>query len=258
MPDILGRYTLAEMREIVRRLIDGIRVSVDTGTGAESGAKVLDPLFSNEDINFFLNSAITMTFVDMNAGNEEVFEDEEPIDVTADICEYSLPDDVCQLRALWWKPPEIAYTIVPKQRRTLMHLINEPVEQFQEIDDGFTPSYHMRLNFIGLNEPERVKKDNPQGILATYIKWANYLDLDGDILETQFARIMQEVVVRRTAVELIEKKTKLDPAAMMPNLVEWTDRLMMVVRGSMNPATINMVTRNPWKRRGRLRAAGSL
>lgn len=265
MPDILGRYTLLEMRERVRRCIDAIRVTVltdaqppgPTQQGDELvGGLVIDPLFSNQDINFFINSAVTMTFMDMNTGNEETFEDEQTIDVTADIMEYSLPDDICQLRSAWWKRPGLAYTIVPRQRRSFMHNVDEPGHLLREVDDGHTPTYRVQLNFIVLNEPERVKRDNPQGILVVYVKWANFLDLDDAVLETQFARVMQEVVIRRASIELIEKRTKLDASSLRTDLGEWTDRLMMTVRNFKNPSSINMVVRHPRLRRGHVRVIG--
>lgn len=248
MPDPLGRYSLLEMRELTRRLIDGIRPIVDVTTGDEAAPVILDPLFSNKDLNFFINSAITMTFVDMVGNNEEVFADETLVDITANVLEYSLPEDLIQVRGMWWKRPSTSYTIVPKTHRLQMYKRDDASPIPHTIDNG-APSYRFMLNFFTLNEPSRVTQDNPQGVLIEYIKIVNYMDVDDAILETQFARVMQELVVRRAAIEAIEKRTKLDASGLYPDRDAWVERLMLMVRNFMNPATVRMITGLPRIRR---------
>jgi hypothetical protein len=261
MPDVVGRYTLGEMRERVRRCVDGLRPVVSVidmpggpgiviPAGTETANVPIDPLFSNDDINFFLNSALTLVFVDMISANEEVFADEETVDIVANVMEYSLPTDLVQVRSLWWKDPSIAYTIVPATAWTFMWKRDEGRSLPMEMYTG-VPTYRLNLNQFVLNEPDLVVSDNPQGVLVRYIKKNNFLSNDGDKIETQFAWVVQEVVIRLAAVELIEKRTKLDAAALRTDLTEWVSRLTVMVRNSTNPPFINMVPTFPRIRRQR-------
>lgn len=261
MPDVSGRYTLAEMRDRVRRCIDGLRPTVSlvdvtdpvTHVTVPAGTETvgpIDPLFSNDDINFFLNAGLTLLTTQLIASNEEVFADEETVDITANVMEYSLPTDCVQVRSLWWKDPHTAYTIVPATSRTFMWKVDELKPIPPQMYNG-APTYRLNLNFFVLNEPQLVTLDNPQGVLVRYIKKNNFLSNDGDKIETQFAWIVQECVIRSAAIELIEKRTKLDAATLKTDLATWTGQLTAMVRNSTNPPFINLYSTMPRMRRQR-------
>lgn len=257
MPNTLGLYTLFELREKVRRIIDGLQPIVNTTTGEEKkvldatgnpvvddvttttqlDGALIDPLFTNDDLNFFINSALTETWIDVVVASDTVMADEELIDVKMNIVEYALPDDMAQLRSLHWKSFDRTLSVVPPSKRRLMHQIDEPTSDIDIFHDG-APSYRRNLNFIRLNHTPH--HDNPGGILCRYIKHANFLDRDGAFIETQFARVMQEVVIRAAAIEAATTKSQLDVSPLKAKLDEWTTRLSMLVRNSNNPPYVYM------------------
>lgn len=238
MPDLNGRYTLAEMRERCRRLLDAIHAEVDPTTGAESAtAPLLDELYSNEDLNFFLNSAIAAAWTDTVLSCDTTWADEDYIDIEVDREEYTLPTDMAQLRSLWWKDPGIANSRLPMSRRVKMHLEDEAT-----CDHTAAPTYRRNLNFIRINDLDWVRQANPGGILVRYIKWPLYLIDDGARLETEFARLLQEVIIRGAAIEAIQVKAQLDVSATVKaDFAGWVQRLSLAVRNASNPPFIRMV-----------------
>jgi len=224
--------------------MDAIRVVVDPTTGAEAALIALDPLFSNEDINLQLNTGIVSIHADMVAANGEVFQDEDYVDIEVDRVEYPLPADLMQLRELLWKDASTSYTFAPPVEYTFMHKIDEPAGLFGSALNG-APTYRLGLSRFFINDPSFVKRANPKGVKVRYIKWPQPLDTDEAYLETQFARLVQEVLVRRAAIELIELKTKLDASPLKAERDQWTARLDRAVKDSFNPTMVQFIARHP-------------
>lgn len=260
MPNTYGLYKRSELRDYTRRLMNGIRSDVTpveipavppatepTAPGTETLQISVDPLFSNTDINLQLNSGLVNIHSDMVAANGDVFQDEQYIDIATEQlgqAEYPLPDDIMQLRALYWKDPQIAYTFYPPIEYIFMHKVDEPAGLFGAACNG-APTYRTSLGRFIINEPWFVNKANPKGVKIRYIKWPQPLDNDDAYVETQFARLVQEVLVRRAAIELIELKTKLDASPLKGERDQWIARLMRAVADSFNPLTVQFVARHP-------------
>lgn len=253
MPDDFGRYTLAEMREMTRRCLDANRVpnglqpqdivqNPPIYAGDEIGPIVLDPLFSNQDLNFFINSAIMSVCIDMLMASETVLADEDLINIQADVPEYSLPDDTMLLKGLYWKPHTVAEMLLPPSRRIQMRMIDEPAGEYPDISNG-APTYRRQLNQIVLDPVP--KHDNPGGILVRFSKPLLYLKDETATLETEFAWPMQEVVIRRAAKEAAGFRGMVLNPMVSEMLGQWEQRLTLLVMNSTSPSSVQMVTRVP-------------
>lgn len=254
MPNDEGLYTLEEMRERVRRNIDGLRSSITEVAvpdlvaplvpGDEQGAIDIDPMYSNQDLNYFLNTALTNRCVSIFVEDPNALADTETVDILANVPEYSLPADMGQIRSLWWKDPKTPYTINPPTRRTFMIPSDEvkgPVAE-RSLANG-VPSYRRQLNQFVLQPPPKV--DNPQGVEVRYTKWLNYMAQDNDTVETQFARIIQEVIILDAAISAVSRKSFMDPSALAADLAKAEGALTLALRNSNNPPFMQLSTRHP-------------
>ena len=249
MPNVLGIYSLAELRDRTRRVMNGVRRDVNPTTGIEDPAsQTIDALFSNDDLNFYINSAITATWADTVLASDTPWADEALIDIELNRMEYNLPSDLAQLRNLWWKDPSTPLSLAPMSARRLMNLWDEGSGLPAEMQGG-APTYRRNLDQVWLNEPEFVSQPNVGGIMVRYIKWRNFLDNDDATLETEFAPLLQEVVIRAAAVEGLSERSQLDTSQIQGVLTKWEQRLSLVVRNATNPPFAQMVTKHPVTRR---------
>jgi len=253
MPDILGRLNLKEMRLAVWRNLAAVYPSsVDVATGSELLVDPMnpdtdsiishDPLFTKQDIDRKLNESLTARSLDLIANAENTFADEETVDVVANIMEYPTPDDMAFLRGCWWKDPGIPKSQVPFSKRIFMHQVDEgSLDAIVEYNGA--PTYRRQLDLIFLNEAPL--QDNPGGILFRYIKWVNHLQRDDQVLETEYARILQEIITLEAAVWLASRKSFLDTTEMRQDLQTWENRLVIAARQSDSPPFRYMTVRHP-------------
>lgn len=249
--DDLGRYTLKEMREMARRNVLALKAFPITTDGKEQKPDgspsdyVVDRLVTDPDLNFWLNTALTNRCISIFYNAEKVLSDEETINVLANVIEYELPADLGILRSAWWKDPRDLYTIVPPVERVKMDFY-EGDEDFPDTSGRFeAPSYRRQLNFLVLNQvPD---EDNPQGILVKYIKWINPLVQDDTIIETEFARILQEIIVIDASIMAASRHRYLDTAELRKDQVAMEANLLMYCRISSNPSSVRLITDYPIK-----------
>lgn len=239
MASEVGLYTRAEMREMVRRRLDTLRppATYDPDTG-EEGAGVLraDPLVTNQDINAFLASAVAGRTSDLNLMDETALLDSALIDIKADIVEYPLPEDMISLRALFYLPQGETFSLQPPSRRLDMHYVDE--DAGPTVDKWGVPTYRRRMDSILLNEAPTVDIDG--GILVDYIKWLNPLAADDQVLETQYARLLQEVIILDAVIEAMVTKLMVDPAPIQMILTKKEEQLGALMALGQRPRMIRL------------------
>ena len=237
--DIAGRLSLADMRAAVRRRIDALRFTIVEGV--ETDLLQTNPLVSDQDIDLFLNTALTKRSVDVSVGDNTIMADEALIDVVADTIEYLLPDDMMFLRALYWKNDTRVLTQVPPNERFMMYEndSDEPISQ-QLVQSVEVPTYRRRLNMLVLNQVPQI--DNPGGILVDYTKHFLPLFSDDQIIESPLAQIIQQIVILDAVIEIVTERMKLDATELRTTLSGLESRLEMAVLNYHAPKTIRMVT----------------
>jgi len=231
---------------MVRRNVNALKADiVDPATGVESPGVSLDPLVTNRDLDFWLNSALTNRCVQIFYNAEKALSDEDTIDVYATLTEYELPGEAGIVRSLWWKDPTVPYTINPQTERRKMDFY-EGDENFPDVSGRFgVPSYRRVLNFIQLNEVPQ--EDNPQGILVKYIKWINPLVQDETVIETEFARILQELIVLDAAISAASRHRYLDTSELRKDQTAVEMSLVTLCRISASPTSVRFITNFPIK-----------
>lgn len=244
MPDDIGRMNFGEMREAVWRALAALYPSsVDPTTGEEAADPRVDPLFTKNDLDRWINEAVTMRFLDLIENADKILLDEEFIDVEVDIVEYALPTDMAFLRGLYWKDPSVPISQMPFNERQLMFQTDEgtPGDNL-EFSNG-VPTYRRQLDNFVLNQAQ--KTQNLGGICIRYVKWANHLIQDDQILETVYAKIIQELVIIDAAIKAASRKAFLDTTALKEDRTEWENRLAIAARMSDCPPFMQMVVHHP-------------
>lgn len=253
MPNGVGLYTLAEMRELVRRRLGTYQAGrVDVATGSEDPevASYIDPVITNTDINFELNAAVVRRGIEVSILDESLLTEEAFFDVEEDIVEYELPEDLLFLRGLYWLPTDRTATLVPSdsEYRLPMHYVDG---EGPSIDKDGVPTFRRRQNFIVLNAAPTSAATS--GILIDYVKWMLYLEADDQVLETQFARILQEVIVLDAAIALTVEKLHLDAAELVQMAKSWGERLVLATQSSLTPKIVDTVPVTPFIKDWRVR-----
>lgn len=251
----IGLYTLYEMRRQVWRRLDSYRptdvqlydqevvpVSPENPdgrtTGASTGPFAIDAIYPKEEVNAQINIALREHYLDLVLSMETAFSDETEIDIVADQSEYELPYDMAMLRGLYWKDPYDTRTVVPINARTLMPLLDGSLQQESSPQSVALPSYRIQLNQFVLNPVPTL--DNPGGVLVRYVKWNIYLSDDAQVIESQFAPILQECVIIAAAISLAQTKAMLDVKPWLDELARWKERLLQLVRMTLTPPNIRM------------------
>lgn len=252
MPDDFGRLTLKEMREAVWENCSAIFTSVaPDGERANSANWKIDPLFSKQTVDRFINEALTARCVELMINAESALADEQVIDITAGIIEYQLPGDVAFVRSLWWKPPDTTYE--HNTERLFMHMLEEGSILVPAINNG-APTYRRTIDGIVLNSiPD---KDNPGGIMVRYVKWMLYMAEDDAVLETTFSRMLQEVLILDASVAALGRKAFLDTSELRQEQAKAAQTLTLAARNSNMPPFVNMVTRHQLASKARPRWSG--
>ncbi len=244
MPDDIGRLTFKEMREAVWRSLAALYpTSTDPTTGEEAADPRVDPLFSKNDLDRWINEAVTMRFLSLVENSDKVFADEEFIDVEIDVVEYALPVDMAFLRGLYWKDPAYSISQMPFNERQQMWQIDEGTPGLAvEMSNG-VPTYRRQLDNFVLNEAQ--KTVNPGGICVRYVKWINHLVQDEAILETSYARVLQELIIIDAAISAASRKAFLDTSALKEDQTRWENHLAIAARMHDCPPSMQMVVRHP-------------
>jgi hypothetical protein len=246
MPNDRGLYTLAEMRMMVYRNVGALRRQVNLATNEETGDPRFDPLISKNDVDLMINTALTLRAVDLFYNATTVLADQEQIDVKANIVEYPLPADLAILRYAKWKDPLVPYTIQPPNDYIPMVEYDQQDQVPVTFLNG-APTYRRQLNNIVLNETPEC--DNDQGILVYYIKWVQYLIQDNSVIETQFARLLQEVVVIDASIAAATRHRFLDVNELRKDQVQAYSALVQLCRISSSPPSVSMIVDHPVKAR---------
>lgn len=235
--DELGRYTLSEMRTLVRRSVDGLRPSSIDASGAETGVAILDPLVTNQDIDYYLNTALTERAIQINIADERSMADEDIIDVEANRADYPLPADIFALRALYWKPPTTSLSSLPRSERLIMHVDDDsdPIGY----DYRAVPTYRRNVDGIVLNGIPNT--NNPGGILVDYVKYFNPLTTDDQVLETSLARPLQETIICDAAVYLTSERLKIDASDLMAKQARLSSTLLAAATAAYMPKSVQLV-----------------
>lgn len=238
MADWVGRYSLAEMRERVRRRIDALRCAQLDGSGSEVALPDLDPTVSNQDIDYYLNYSLTSHAVEMFSDAAQVLSDQVDVDIQTGIVEYALPEDMAQLRGLWWKDPSYALMQVPPSDRVYMWEVSGAHEHETYMNGA--PTYHRQLGMFVLNQSPRV--DNLGGVQVRYVKWFNPLLEEEQILETEFAPMLQQVLILDAAKQLLDSRYQIDSTRLEQELMKAEARLSIAVRNSTSPPRMTLWT----------------
>lgn len=240
MDPISGLYTLEEMRLLVRRRLDTYRPIVDPLTGIEAGVQQLDPLVTNDDINMYLNSALTMRMIDLTTADATIMSDESAIDIVALQVEYPLPEDLQFLRSVYYKWQSVAYTIAPPNQRLYLYEYDQEGDINENLFDWATPTYRRRLNSIVLNQIPQL--DNPGGLVVEYVKLMLPLSADDQVLESPLARILQEVIVLDATILILTERIKIPATELRMSLKTYVDRLTLAGRNYSDPKVIRMAS----------------
>ena len=118
-------------------------------------------------------------------------------------------------------------------------------------DDWGRPTYRRRLNFIVLNLAPT--ENITHGLVVDYIKWALPLMGDDQCIESQYARIIQELVVLDVAVSVTQEIYKLDAAELIGAANAMQSRLVAIVNSSVSPRRMQLVPATPFARDWRMR-----
>jgi hypothetical protein len=236
--------TLLEMREAVWRNLAAIYPgSVDPVTGQSFNPRI-DPLFTKEDVDLWINESLTGHFLDVTENADEVFADEATLDVVANTPEIELPEDMAFFRSAWWKPVNYQLSQAPPSGRTFMLKVDDPGTTTRDmVGAGSVPRYRLQLDFLVLEPVSTV--DNPGGVLVRYIKWAQHLAQDDQIIESQFARVLQECVILEAAMSGAGRKAFLDVSPLKISYDIWRERLMVAARRYNVPTSVQIRTVMP-------------
>lgn len=210
--------------------------------GYATGPFTIDALYPLEEVNEQLNSSLTEHYADLVASSELPFADEQEIDIIANQTEYELPADLVQLRGFWYKDPGDDRTVVPINDRIYMHM----EDNGSPLEVGFlngAPTYRMQMNFVVLNQIPLA--NNLGGMLCRYIKWHNWLSNDSQVIETQFAQILQQCIIVGAAITLAETKQQLTVQPWVDELSRWKERLSILVRNTINPPFAMIMVQPP-------------
>jgi len=255
MPDIVGRLSLVEIRFGVWRYLSALYPTsvnqtapagpADPPFGAEVLPYRVDPLFPQQDVDRCLNSALAARFVDLNVNAATIFADEERVDILVGQVDYQLPTDAVYLRGLWYKPRDIRLADCKEEDRIMMHMRDEEDTNLTTRDEE-APTYRRVLNYFVLNETPIY--DNPGGVQVRYVKWMRPLILDDQIIESEYAPILQEVIMLDAALQLASRKGGIDTTELARDLGLWDARLNAAAGMSNAPPFRRMTIEHPMRR----------
>jgi hypothetical protein len=183
--------------------------------------------------------------VDLNINAATIFSDEENVDILTGQVDYALPVDAIYLRGLWYKERHISLANCKEEDRIMMHMRDEEGTN-TTANDAEIPTYRRILNYFVLNETPRY--DNPGGVQVRYVKWIRALVLDDQIIESEYAPILQEVIMLDAALQLASRKGGVDTTELARDLAVWDARLNAAAGMSNAPPFKRMTIEHPMRR----------
>lgn len=247
MPDTLGRYSLSEMRERVRRELGDSQLSISTTTGAETGnPSYPSQLYSNTDLNEALNYSMVTQFQEMWTDHEEIFSTITYISITANrIGPYALPFNMLKLRWLKIKPASISIQAIrPDQWQPMVYYDEDLSQGIQNQFGGRT--YQRQGDNILLNWLP--SESNSNGIMVNCVVMPPELVKDGDVVMSQFVRPLQNFMIFDAAVHIGDSRENEVPE----HLIEQRDRahiaLMATVDNALQPPSVQLYSTRLVKR----------
>ena len=241
MPDSQGRYTLSDMRDRVRRLMNLKQQTIDPTTGAETGSTIVGQDVSNTDINNQLNMSYQNIALEIMENREEQFTTTAYISTKAGVFRYSFPFNMIQWRSLRWKNPGLtqwtdsdyhAMVVYDEaDRRTWTGTLNRPT--WRPEGDTFVLSWdNDAFNTI----------DNPQGIQIRGVFLPNELSKDTDVIQFTIARILQQYIIYDAAVELLWSKKKQVTQEVQQGRDRWYSTVIKTIDNRFHPSAIQFVS----------------
>lgn len=239
--DALGRYTLSEMRRIVRRLVWGATVDVDPTTGDEAaGTEIYDTLISNQDLNDEINRSLTFHFLEANQLSQDSAISTVYMNISANQLSFALPPDMLTLKELAWKTPSIAngITAAPWNYQPLVHL-DEPSPISY---GGSWPTVHRDGNLMVFDQT--IPENNANGVRIRYVRWTQILTSDTAVIQGQLARALQEATIYRAAKIIQETRRRQVSEGVSDGYQQWHDALIMAAGQVERPSEVQMHSGN--------------
>ncbi len=256
MPDSLGRYTLSEMENRTRLLLDGYNQTLDAN-GNLIATIVVNFLVSNQDIDNQINESLIALYSEAIIGHEDLFAIEVYQDILAGQLQYSFPLNMLQLRWMRWKdpglnPPSLAVpgsavqNVAHPYDYSPMNEVPDPQDTQMSVGYYRAPTYRRNANTFILNDYP--KQDNVQGILMNYIALPAQLPPSTAatpslaVIQAPFAILAQEVVIYDAAFKLAATKNKQVSPEIQTGREEWHQRFMSAVENALHSVSVSLTS----------------
>jgi len=235
-------YTLSDMRDRVRRRVDAIRYTVHKTTGEETAGAApvqLDPALSNQDIDMYLQSALTMRYAQIVVEDPNSYSDTTYIDIVTNQQEYRLPQDIFMLRALYWlRTDEDFGTRQPPQKMDMMKEEDAQQDLYEDLEPDAAPTYRRRMGYIVLNT---VPLESWTGrIMVDYVKTAQPLVHADQALQFQYANILQEMIIIDASAGILEQRYKLDTQFLRGEAAQMQGTITQLIRNAHNYKSVEL------------------
>jgi hypothetical protein len=256
MPDSLGRYTLSEMENRVRLLLDGYNQTLDAN-GNVIASIVVNFLVSNQDTDNQINESLIALYAEAILGHEDLFAIEQYMDILAGQLQYSFPANMLQLRWMRWKdaglnPPSLAQPGASSQNvahpydYTPMNEVSDPQDAQMTVGYYRAPTYRRNANSFILNDYPR--QDNVQGILMNFIALPAQLTPSTaavpstSVIQAPFYLLSQETVIYDAAYKLAATKNKQVSPEIEKGREEWHQRFMAAVENALHSVSVSLTS----------------
>jgi|SRR5215475_12655755 len=243
MSDSMGRYTLAELRDKVRRAAFAELYTVDA-SGDESGSPLIDTLISNKDLDDSINKAIRGLGMETAQLSPMVMASHIDMPI-APAQQYAFPSNMLVLQQILYRPSRTASangnyppstpisgtwaTNLPDQGWVPLPLNNAQLENTSEF------SYRREGSFFILNWiPDRAA---PMALRIRYLAWVNSLVKTTDVIKGFDGMVLalQEVVIYESARDIMATKRKQVTDEINSLYDMWHTRYATVISAAINP-----------------------
>lgn len=262
MPDSLGRYTVFEMENRVRRILDAFNPNIDND-GNETPI-LSNYNVSNQDIDIQLNESMVALYTEAIVAHEDVFVTTFFMDVNEGQLNYSFPPGMLQLRFMRWKNPRLTpltTTIpgtapVPNAARpfdyTPMYEVFDPNDLAMSVGYYRGPTWQRIGDGFVLGDFPR--QPNPAGIMIQAVFLPISLPITDPTVITSyppgntavilgpFARIAQEAIIYDTAVKLGDTKDRDVSETAQTLRTEWHQRFLVTAQNAENKPSVNFTS----------------
>lgn len=240
--DSLGRYTLTDMEDRIRRMLSANRITVNTTTGAETSNIIQNQIFSNTDITQQVNTSLMMLYSEVVLAQPDQFSQTFYISVLQDNPgPYAFPFGMLQLRYMDWKPENTPISQMRPNMWIEMLPLGDPMDRDISNDFG-APTWEYDSSgtaFVLSSWPDR---NNDNGIRIRAVVLPPALAGGTDVIQARFVRVMQEAVIYDAAYALAWSKLKQVTDEMASERTRWHDRLIATAENAFHPPSAQMVT----------------